>query len=253
MKKKNTLNQLTFSQKAVYGVFFMIAIMIPIAALVGWIVLKDNFVFSNKQAIAYRDTPILFALFIPVLLLFLSIILPLKWRYEDSVPLFQRKEKKGNRKLNNKNAKKNRVIISCILCIIIVINIITFIFPFFQRIELRVNGDIVRYGIINNESSVFQSEQIDSVELSIKKFSPTIRTFGGWTLSIKITSYSGDSYSFDMGDFCNLETMINFVKSIKKEGKLTCFGGEYLENFICKYNLQDEYKTELYSIFHMSE
>lgn len=134
------------------------------------------------------------------------------------------------------------------IALLIGMNLICFSVPFFPRYELKKDGTIYYYNIVNQRKSICTVEDYETVLVQIEYynnyFTPAMPR-----AALEVIIYTNSKkYRFSLGDFRDYDSVFNFVESINSD-RLEFRGQEHYEKLIKKTSFSPEQLEKLSNYF----
>ncbi len=273
-KKLHKMPPLSFLDKMIYWVIFLVLCAAYVMLLFGPLQLRHRIAFADEAVIAAADHFSAFWLFIPWLTFFLMTFILWLQPYQNRTPIFGKKNFKYGPPawpkvyplfMKNKppiwvseRKKKERKQIAIVLVIVLLVSFIPLPWSLYGRDCLRYDGSIVQYNMFNRQVEEFSPGDIEEVTVDLFRYDS-----GGkyhkthhWGVRLKMRTDSGKRYSFDHRDFDNdgsrryLPEMGKVISRYDPE-IIRYEDIENLEKFIAEKGLSEEETQLLYQLFGM--
>lgn len=167
-------------------------------------------------------------------------------------PLFMKNKPKIRVSQYDRNKKKT---IACWAAGLVLLGLLTFPLCFFGRECLRSDGSITQYGVFNQQTYGFSSEDITSVVIQ------TGKKRSGYTIGIELTTKTGKTYLFRNNTFRqtfggDLPQVIKTMLEIKSQydPQIISYKGTHRLGLVAwDYGLDKDSAALLYQLFDMEQ
>lgn len=271
-KKMHKMPPLSFLDKMIYWIIFLVLCAAYVALLFGPLQLRHRIAFSDEAVIAAADHFSTWWLGIPWLTFFLMTFILWLQPYQNRTPIFGKKNFKYGPPawpkvyplfMKNKppvwvseRKKKERKQIAIVLVIVLLVSFIPLPWSLYGRDCLRYDGSIVQYNMFNQRVEEFSPGDIDEATIDLFRYDT-----GGkyhkthhWGVRLALHTRSGKRYSFDHRDFDNngtrryLSQMVDVI-SRYDPGIIRYEDIENLDKFIAEKGLSQEEIQLLYQLY----
>lgn len=271
-KRNGEMPPLSFVDKLIYCVIFLILCMVYFGGIWGSMLLRDKIAFSDPTVMAAHERGSLLWLSVPLMTVLLMTFIPWIQLYQARRPIFGRKDIRYGPPqwakvyplfMKNKPAvwvsereKKSRRRTAALLLVLLMVGFIPFPWTLYGRNCLRRDGSCVQYNSFDRLEKEFASEEISAVEIRTGRYSSG-RYTTRWGVQMRLTTDSGEEFLFEHHDFrgdtqdgtlCWLNGMLE-AKACYDPQIIRFDGVEKLERVIADQQLDQEQIELLYQLF----
>ena len=272
-KKVHRMPPLSFVDKLIYWMIFLILVASYAALGFAPLLLRNKIAFADMAVIAVRDRASLFWLFLPWMTWFLMTFILWYSYYEQRKPIFGKRNFKYGPPawpkeyplfMKNKpyvfvseRKRKERKQIAVLLLVMLLISFIPFPWSLYGRNCLYGDGSIVQYNMFNAQTQEFAPEDISDIKIEVFRHGAGKSSRTYWGVKMVITAESGRRYTFDYRDFRSTEQGENFfwleaMLTIKEHFHPSIIHYENVEDLdlvVWDKNMSQEETQLLYQLF----
>lgn len=248
--KENKKSALTVFQKAVYIFAYFMVVILSIFILPLFLYIKHFLIMSDFNILSYNESPWVLLMVLPVISFMTISVLFLKAKYAQGMPLFAKKEKEKRGKttfVHTKSGQTNKRIVVCIFVIFLLVNILAIILPFSAKTVLLQQGDMIRYGLLNQPCEHISVSQYTNIDIGIHHHISGVYTSEKYILNVSFKTENGQN-DFNLGAFRDWNTAFTFLNEIPPD-ICTVSGEENLNMFLNTTNLSKQQEDLLREIF----
>ena len=273
-KRMHKMPPLSFVDKLIYWIIFLLLAAAYLLLMFGPIHLRQKIAFSDEMVLATEDHVSSLWLIVPWMTFFLMTFILWNQPYQDRRPIFGLKNFKYGPPawpkvyplfMKNKphvwvseRKKTERKQIAVVLLVVLLLSFIPFPWSLYGRDCLLHDGGIVEYSMFNRQTGNFSSGEIKEIEIGTYRYSTGkhVRTTH-WGVRMVFFTNSGEKYVFDNRDFRRedeseirywLEAMLA-VKGRYDPGIIHYEGLDDLSQVIYDRNLNQAETELLYRLF----
>ena len=271
-KKVHKMPPLSFLDKMIYWIIFLLLCGAYAALLFGPLQLRHVIAFSDESVIAVEDHASSWWLTVPWLTFFLMTFILWLQPYQNRTPIFGKKNFKYGPPawpkvyplfMKNKppvwvseRTKKERKQIKILLIIVLLVSFIPLPWSLYGRACLRYDGSIVQYNMFNRQVQEFSSGNIEEMTIDLFRYDTGGKYYKThhWGIRLKLRTNSGKYYTFDHREFHSdgtrryLPQMVNVLARYNPE-IIRYEDIENLDKFIADKNLSQEELRLLRQLF----
>ncbi len=271
-KKMHKMPPLSFFDKMIYWVIFLVLCAAYVVLLFGPLQLRHVIAFSDEAVIAAADHFSAWWLGIPWLTFFLMTFILWLQPYQNRTPIFGKKNFKYGPPawpkvyplfMKNKppvwvseRKKKERKQIAIVLVIVLLVSFIPLPWSLYGRDCLRYDGSIVQYNMFNQRGEEFSPGDMDEVTVDLFRYDTGGKYHKAhhWGVRLVLHTRSGKKYSFDHREFDGdgtrlyLSQMVDVISRYDPE-IIRYEDIENLDKFIAEKGLSQEETLLLYQLF----
>lgn len=244
MKKSYKKPKLTVLQKSLYIFSYLLVTLLSISILLMFLYMKRFVIMLDSSVLAYNESPWILFSILPVISFMVIFTLLLKIKYEQNIPLFTKQEKVPFS--NTKAGKLNKKIIVCFCLLFLFINAFAIALPFSAKTVLTQQGDIIKYGLLNQQQEHIAMSQYTNINIGIHHHIQGVYTSEKYILTISFQTENSQN-DFNLGAFRDWDTAFAFLTNIPYN-MLTVTGEENMDMFLKTYHLSKEQEQLLRNI-----
>lgn len=189
-KKKQRNPKLSSADKFIYGILYIIALLLASAPIFLFYFIKNKIVFADSNVIAYEGTNELWCI-LPFLIYAGLITIPVLDAYTDRKPILHRKKQT---KKTKKPIYKISVIFITVCAIIYIAMLVPCVGALYSRNQIT-SESISVYTLFNKFKEEIPLSSAQSVEISIAGMSSS-KSYWHWEIIYKIKCDNGKTYYF---------------------------------------------------------
>lgn len=182
----------------------------------------------DSNVLAYNESPWILLVILPVISFMIISMFLLKIKYEQNIPLLKKKE--NITFSNTKSGQLNKKIVVCFCLIFLFINIFAMALPFSAKTVLTQQGDIIKYGLFNQQHEHVTMSQYTNINIGIYRHIQGVYTSEKYILTISFKSENSQN-DFNLGAFRDLDTAFAFLINTPYN-MLTITGEENMDMFL---------------------
>jgi hypothetical protein len=245
-KKRKNKSSLSARDEMIYNISYLLVVVVFALSVLGGVLLRNWIIFRDSNVIAYRETLWCSLKIVPMVSIPLVVICKIRLKYIMGIPLFS----KPKMRIFSKDRLAQRILYG-ILALFIAVNLACLLLPFYSKIVITSQGDIIEYSITNKPTRVVNQSEITQVELEIHKYPNTPYTMQRYVFKLSVAGNDGNRNSFDEGSFRNVHEMVEYIdRLIKVNGASVQSDGEkYFSKWEKGSDLSEMEKTLLENIF----
>lgn len=263
--------KLSFVDKLIYGVLYVLFIGVTVLIMAIPFVAGDRIAFADPLVVASDARAGTLWALAPTLTFFLMGLILLEIARGDRYPIFGRRDiqygppkypkiyplfmKNKPKVWVSENAKKSKKTIAVVLVVVLLLSFLPYPLSFYGRDCLYRDGSIEQYNAFNVKTRSFLSRDITAVKIETTRSSSRRRVSDHYGVTVTLTTNVGKSYSFDAGDFGS-DDWLSQMLALKRryDSHIVTYETEYsLEKVIREYNMSKEETALLYQLFEMEK
>lgn len=273
-KRMHKMPPLSFVDKLIYGILFLLHLTLSYILLLELLHLCRVIAFADISVVAVAARSGILWVIIPWLTYFLIPFILLDKSYIDRKPIFGKRNFKYGPPawpkvyplfMKNKpyvfvseRKKKDRRLSVIILLIVLLVSLIPLPLSLYGRNCLRDNGSIVQYNMFNNVARSFTSEEIEEVTIKAYRYhTKSDPKFWSYGVQIVLITDTGKEYTFNAWEFRDHEkngalTWLLSMEDIKQhydQEIIRYEGVNYLDDVVADKALTNEEALLLYQLF----
>ena len=228
---------------------YFVVTLLSISILLMFLYIKRFVIMLDSGVLAYNESPWILLSILPIISFMIISILLLKIKYEQNIPLFEKKEKVTFS--NTKSGQLNKKIVVCFCMVFLFINVFAIILPFSAKTLLTQQGDIIKYGLFNQQQEHIAMPQYTNINIGIHHHIQGVYTSEKYILTISFKTENSQN-DFNLGAFRDLDTAFAFLTNIPYN-VLTVTGEENLDIFLKTSHLSKQQEELLRNIIQETQ